>query len=170
MVDTGHLPFAHLGNDSLSVRCRVCVHELVELVGVDRKQRRSYTLKSSSRDELGHEVVEGQKQKRAGVDSVGVTIGQEQHSVVLHRIEIECLSTPRADSSNDRAKFLVSEDLLVGGPFDIHGLALHREDGLGLRVTGNHRCIRSRNPLNNKQLPNPLTHIVGAWGERICGH
>ena len=83
-------------------------------------------------DQALHPAEEKGEQQGADVGAVHVGVGHDDDLVVAHLGRVELVALSGAQRRDDRADFLVADDLvrLLEHPFHVEDLALEGQDGL----------------------------------------
>ena len=108
------------------------------------------------------------EQQRANVRAVHVGVGHQDHAAVAELGQVEVLlADARADGLDDLEDFLVAEDLVQAGLFDVQNLAADRQNGLRFRVAVALGRAGRRIALHDEQLGR--VHVAAGAIDQLAG-
>jgi len=111
------------------------VHIFLALLASDFVQRRLREIDVALLDDLGHLAVEKGQEQGADMRSVHVGIGHDDDLVVADLLDVELvLADTGADCGDQRANFVVVQDLVEAGLFNVQNLAAQRQNGLKFAI------------------------------------
>ena len=100
------------------------------------------------RDEGLHEAIEEGQEQRPDVGAVDVGIGHDDDLIITAFAQVKFLADARTESGNHGTDFIIGQDLVEAGFFDVDDLAAQGQDGLETAVTALLGTAASRIPFD----------------------